>query len=36
MLCDLEEHEIGELDVNEGIVSFDYKPFEILTIKLKA
>lgn len=35
LLCDLEENEIGELEVNDGILSFDYKPFEIITIKLK-
>ncbi len=35
MLCDLEENEIDELVLQDGIVSFDYKPFEILTIKLK-
>lgn len=34
-LCDLEENEIDELEVTDGLVSFDYKPFEILTIKLK-
>lgn len=34
-LCDLEEREIGELDVQDGLVSFDYRPFEILTLKLK-
>lgn len=35
MLCDLEENEIAELDIQDGLVEFDYKPFEILTIKLK-
>lgn len=35
MLCDLEENEIAELDVNDGLVAFEYKPFEIITIKLK-
>ncbi len=35
MLCDLEENEIDELSIQDGIVSFDYKPFEILTFKLK-
>jgi len=34
-LCDLEENEIVELDLQDGIVSFEFKPFEILTIKLK-
>jgi alpha-mannosidase len=35
MLCDLEENEIDELALQDGIVSFEYKPFEILTLKLK-
>ncbi len=34
-LCDLEENEISELEINDGLVGFDYKPFEIITIKLK-
>ena len=34
MICDLEENEIGELEVNDGLVQFSYKPFEIITIKL--
>ncbi|MDX2065110.1 MAG: alpha-mannosidase [Fimbriimonadaceae bacterium] len=34
-LCDLEENELVELDVADGVVTFDYKPFEILTIKLE-
>ncbi len=36
VLCDLEENEIGELEMNDGLVRFDYRPFEILTLKLKA
>jgi alpha-mannosidase len=35
VLCDLEENEIGELELAQGLVAFDYKPFEIITIKLK-
>lgn len=35
MLCDLEENEIMDLEIQDGIVSFDFKPFEILTVKLK-
>jgi len=35
MICDMEENEIGELDLEEGLVEFEYKPFEIITIKLK-
>lgn len=35
VLCDLEEREIGELEVQDGLVSFDYRPFEIITIKLR-
>ena len=34
-LCDLEENEIAELEISDGAVAFDYKPFEIITIKLK-
>ena len=34
-LCDLEENEIMELDIQDGIVCFEFKPFEIITIKLK-
>ncbi len=33
-LCDLEENVIAELEVQDGIVGFDYKPFEILTLKI--
>jgi alpha-mannosidase len=36
VLCDLEENEIGDLDVEGNMFTFEYKPFEILTIKLKA
>lgn len=35
MLCDLEENEIAELEIADGMVAFDYKPFEIVTIKLR-
>ncbi len=35
VLCDLEENEIMDLDLQDGILSFEFKPFEILTIKLK-
>ena len=35
VLCDLEENEIMDLEIQDGIVSFEFKPFEILTIKLK-
>ena len=35
VICDLEENEIGELEVSDGLVQFSYKPFEIITIKLK-
>jgi alpha-mannosidase len=34
-LCDLEEKPIRELEVHEGGILFDYKPFEILTFKLE-
>lgn len=33
-LCDMMENEIAELGSNNGGIEFDYKPFEILTIKL--
>jgi alpha-mannosidase len=33
-ICDIMENEIGNLVVGENGVEFDYKPFEILTIKL--
>lgn len=32
--CGLMENEIEELTINEGMIQFDYKPFEIITIKL--
>jgi alpha-mannosidase len=35
LLCDLEENEIAELEVSDGVVAFEYKPFEIITIKLR-
>lgn len=34
-LCDLEENNLVELDLSDGLVNFDYKPFEILTLKLR-
>jgi alpha-mannosidase len=34
-LCDLEENPIAELELAEGLVPFDFKPFEIVTIKLR-
>ena len=34
-LCDLEENPIAELETNEGLVSFEYKPFEILTLRVR-
>lgn len=36
MLCDLEENPIADLDVSDRSVTFDYKPFEILTLRLRA
>lgn len=36
VLCDLEENELGELEILDGQVQFSYKPFEIITIKLKS
>jgi alpha-mannosidase len=35
VLCDLEEGEIQDLDLPDGLVRFDYKPFEIITIRLR-
>lgn len=35
VLCDLEENELADLDVIGGILNFQYKPFEIITLKLK-
>jgi alpha-mannosidase len=35
-LCDLEENELGELEIIDGAVQFPFKPFEIITIKLKS
>ncbi|MGV3617573.1 MAG: alpha-mannosidase [Fimbriimonas sp.] len=34
-LCDLEERDVAELEVQDGLVAFDYRPFEIVTIKLR-
>lgn len=34
-LCDLEERDLQELEIVDGAVLFEYKPFEIITIKLK-
>jgi alpha-mannosidase len=33
-LCDMEENPIEDLELTDGQVSLDYKPFEIITIKL--
>ncbi len=33
-LCDLEEKPVSELEIVDGAVLFNYKPFEIVTIKL--
>lgn len=33
-LCDLEENPISELTIQDDLVSFDFKPFEIITIRL--
>jgi alpha-mannosidase len=34
-LCDMEENELEPLEVMDGLIAFAFKPFEILTIKLK-
>lgn len=33
-LCDLEEKPVSELEIVDGAIPFNYKPFEILTVKL--
>lgn len=35
VLCDLEEEEIVELEITDGQVAFEFKPFEIITIRLE-
>lgn len=35
VLCDLEENEVGELEVSENSVMIGYRPFEIITLKVK-
>lgn len=35
-LADMNEHPVQELEVDEGVVRFSYKPFEILTFLLEA
>jgi len=34
-LCDLEENELADLDVSDGVLSLEYRPFEIITVKLR-
>lgn len=34
-LCDMEENKLAELEIHECLVLFDYKPFEIHTIRLE-
>lgn len=34
-LCDLEENDLAELELVDGAVPVDYKPFEILTVRVK-
>lgn len=34
VLCDLEENAISDLEVRDGAVLFEYRPFEIITIRL--
>ncbi|HWA84466.1 MAG TPA: alpha-mannosidase, partial [Fimbriimonadaceae bacterium] len=34
-LCDLEENPIAELEISDGMIRFDYKPFEIVTIRIR-
>jgi alpha-mannosidase len=34
-LCDMLENEISELEVVNGTITLPYKPFEIITVKVK-
>jgi alpha-mannosidase len=34
-LCDLEENPLSELDIADGQIRFAYRPFEIITIRLR-
>ena len=34
-LCDLEENHLFEVEMLDGAAAFDYRPFEIITIRLK-
>lgn len=34
-LCDMEENPETELDATDGLIAFDYKPFEIITLRLE-
>ncbi len=34
-LCDLEENVLGEIEMTDGAVPFAYKPFEIVTLKIR-
>ena len=34
-ICDLEENELSALNVTDGVMSFEIKPFEIITLKVK-
>ena len=34
-ICDMEENELGEIELTDSLVPIAYKPFEIVTIKLR-
>ncbi len=34
-MCDMEENPETEMEVVEGLIQFDYKPFEIITLRLE-
>lgn len=34
-LCDLEENRLAELEIEDGAVRFDYRPFDILTLMVE-
>jgi alpha-mannosidase len=34
-LCNLEEAPVAELEVQDGLIAFEFRPFEILTLRLR-
>jgi alpha-mannosidase len=35
-LCDMEETPLAEMEITDGAIRFDYKPFEIITIRIRS